>query len=224
MRGSRRQLSVIQQSSLCVSVTIRVLWVLFTFLSSVTQASAPAYRKQVLRQIRAKADRVIDCVPPCLRCFTSGDTNSLWLSREPTVHIVSGCHYVRFAPGKLSSRKEPSPAFLTVLAPLQPRWSGSTLGVCNWIWRREWRRASPYLLPHLPDPLPALWDRKPVLRSLPPRLGASPIFIRGGWCGERWVFGPSIPTVWGAIRGSYSCGCQVEHRLAHRETGSTAEE
>ncbi len=46
---------------------------------------------------------------------------------------------------------------------------GCTHGVRSWIWWREWRRASPYLLPHLPDPLPALWDRKPVLLSLPPR-------------------------------------------------------
>ncbi len=85
------------------------------------------------------------------------------------VGIVRGCHCVRFASRGLSLRGEPSPAFLTVLAPPPPRRSGScTRGVRSWIWRREWRRAGPYLLPHLPDPLPALWDWKPVLRFLHP--------------------------------------------------------
>ncbi len=47
------------------------------------------------------------------------------LSREPTAHIVSGFRYARFAPGRLSSRREPLLALLTVLAPLPPRRSGS---------------------------------------------------------------------------------------------------
>ncbi len=64
------------------------------------------------------------------------------LSREPTAHIVSGFRYARFAPGRLSA----------------------LIGVRSSIWRREWRRASPYLLPHPPDQSPSLWDRKPVLR------------------------------------------------------------
>ncbi len=52
--------------SVCVSVTIYVLWVLFTVVCQVTpsiqQRKAPACLKLVQRQIRAKADRVIDCV------------------------------------------------------------------------------------------------------------------------------------------------------------------
>ncbi len=44
------------------------------------------------------------------------------------------------------------------------QWWCCIRGVRSWIWQREWRRVSPYLLPHQPDPLPALWDRKPVLR------------------------------------------------------------
>ncbi len=43
------------------------------------------------------------------------------LSREPTAHIVSGFRYARFAPGRLSSRREPLLAVLTALAPLPPR-------------------------------------------------------------------------------------------------------
>ncbi len=81
--------------------------------------------------------------------------------------IVSGFHCVRFAPGELSSRREFSLALLTVLAPPPLRRSGScTRGARNWIWQREWIRVGPYLYPHLPDPLPVLWDRKPVLRFL----------------------------------------------------------
>ncbi len=53
-----------------------------------------------------------------------------------------------------SSRREFSLALLTVLAPLPLRRSGSCIrGARNWIWQREWRRAGPYLYPHLPDPL-----------------------------------------------------------------------
>ncbi|KAI2665856.1 Transposon Ty3-G Gag-Pol polyprotein [Labeo rohita] len=40
-----------------------------------------------------------------------------------------------------------------------------TRGVRNWIWQRVWRRVTPYLLPHPPDPLPVLRDRKPALRT-----------------------------------------------------------
>ncbi len=147
------------------------------------------------KTVKGETDRVLDCVfLPVLATSRVGiHTVCAWsawerstqsrLLREPTVRIVRGCHCVCFAPGGLFLRGEPSPAFLTVLAPLPPRRSGScTRGVRSWIWRREWRRASPYLLPHLPDPLPTLWVRKPVLRFLPPRerIGASPIFLRGG--------------------------------------------
>ncbi len=106
------------------------------------------------------------CVPPCPRYITSGDTHSLCVVCLGVKHAESA---LGFAPGGLSLRGEPSPAFLTVLAPSPPRRSGScTRGFRSWIWWREWRRAGPYLLPHLPDPLPALWDQKPVLRFLPP--------------------------------------------------------
>ncbi len=69
-----------------------------------------------------------------------------------------------------SSKREFSLALLTVLAPLPLRRSGRCIrGARNWIWQREWRWAGPYLYPHLPDPLPVLWDRKPVLQFLPLR-------------------------------------------------------
>ncbi|KAI2645869.1 Uridylate kinase [Labeo rohita] len=35
------------------------------------------------------------------------------------------------------------------------------------LWR-EWRRETPYLLPHPKEPWPVLWDRKPALQLLPP--------------------------------------------------------
>ncbi len=92
------------------------------------------------------------------------------LLREPAARIVSGFQYTRFAPGELSSRREFSLALLTVLAPPPLRRSGGcTRGARNWIWQRDWRRVDPYLYPHLPDPLPVLWVRKPVVRFLPLR-------------------------------------------------------
>ncbi|KAL0170730.1 hypothetical protein M9458_035326, partial [Cirrhinus mrigala] len=67
---------------------------------------------------------------------------------------------------RLSSRRETSPAFPAVLTPLPPRRSASCIrGVCSWIYWREWRRVTPYLLPHPPDPQPILWDRKAALSS-----------------------------------------------------------
>ncbi len=60
------------------------------------------------------------------------------LSRGATVHIVSGFHCVRFAPGKLSLRREISPAFLAVPAPLPLRRSGSGCAHGNRRWIR-WR-------------------------------------------------------------------------------------
>ncbi len=97
-------------------------------------------------------------VPPCPRYIMCRDTHSL------CVVCLGG-----FAPEMLSLRRESSPVFLVLLVPLLPRLSsGCIRGVRRWIWWREWRWASPYLLPYPPDPAPALWDRKPALRFLPP--------------------------------------------------------
>ncbi len=121
------------------------------------------------------------CVTPCPRSSRAGiHTVCAWsawgrstrsrLLREPAARIVSGFQYTCFAPGELSSRRELSLVLLTVLAPPPLRRSGGcTGGARNWIWQREWRRVDPYLYPHLSDPLPVLWVRKPVLRFLPLR-------------------------------------------------------
>ncbi len=89
--------------------------------------------------------------------------------REESSRIPSVSRCVHFAPGRLSLPRDPSLAFPAVLVPLPPRRSiGCTRGVRRWICQREWRRASPYLLPHPPNPAAALWDQKPALRFLPP--------------------------------------------------------
>ncbi|KAI2665262.1 ORF V: Enzymatic polyprotein [Labeo rohita] len=91
------------------------------------------------------------------------------LLRGPTARTVSVSRCARSAPGRLSSRREPSPAFLAGPVPLPPRRSGyCTHGVSSWICWRVWRRVSPYLLPHPADPPPVPRVRKPALRFLPP--------------------------------------------------------
>jgi len=183
VRCSRRQLSVIQQISLCVSVTYMFCESYLLLFVKVTQASkAPACQRHHLKLIRAKVDHVIDCVflpahvisragihTVCAWSAWEWSTQS-WLLRGPAVRIVSGYHCVHFAPGGFSSRREPSPAFLALLGSPPLRRSGGCIrGVRSWIWQMEWRRTGPYLRPLLPDPLPVLWDRKPVLRFLPLR-------------------------------------------------------
>ncbi|KAI2659312.1 tRNA-5-methyluridine(54) 2-sulfurtransferase [Labeo rohita] len=67
------------------------------------------------------------------------------LSRKPIARIAIFFRCARSAPGRLSSRREPSPALLAGLVPLPPRRSGHcTRGVRSWICWRVWRRVSPY--------------------------------------------------------------------------------
>ncbi len=115
------------------------------------------------------------CVPPCPRFITSGDTHSLCVDTESALEGAGCPHCERLPLRTLRSwralfEEGVFASVLTVLAPLPLRRSGSCIrGARSWIWQREWRRADPYLYPHLPDPLPVLWDRKPVLRFLPLR-------------------------------------------------------
>ncbi len=177
---------VIQQSSLCVSVTIYVLWVLFNVVCQATSPAtykAPVCLKPRQRQnIRAKGVHVTDCV--CLPAHAT---------LRAGIHTVCAWSaWERFAPRRLSLRRETSPAFLVVPAPLSPRRSsGCARGNRRWIRWREWRRASPYLLPFPSDPAPTLWDRKPAPRFFPSERGldAPPVFLRGGGRGGcRWAF------------------------------------
>ncbi len=139
------------------------------------------------------------CVPPCPYCkelnergYTQFVRWSDWewsmqgrLSRGPTAHIMSGFHCVCFAPGgKTLFKREFSLAFLAVpaLLPLRRSGSGCAHGNRRWIRWREWRRASPYLLPFPSDPAPALWDPAHLAVLLPgerARCSACPFPRRG---------------------------------------------
>ncbi len=150
MRCNRLQLSVIQLISVCVSHDLCSVSLIYCCLSSYNHPAtykAPVCLKPRPRQIRVKAGHVTDCVfllanatsrtgihTVCAWSAWERSTQSR-LSRGPTARIASGFPCIRFAPGRLSLRREPSPAFLTVLAPLPPRRSGScTRGVRSWIW------------------------------------------------------------------------------------------
>ncbi len=138
VRCSRRQLSVIQQISLCVSVTYMFCESYLLLFVKVTQASkAPACQRHHLKLIRAKVDHVIDCVflpahvisragihTVCAWSAWEWSTQS-WLLRGPAVRIVSGYHCVHFAPGGFSSRREP--AFTSV-----PRVAGLASAEAEW--------------------------------------------------------------------------------------------
>ncbi len=112
------------------------------------------------------------CVTPCPRFITSGDTHSLCVVCLGAKHAESafeeaGCPHCEQLPiHTLGSRRTLFEE--GVFAPLR-RSGGCTRGARNWIWQRDLRRLNPYLCPHLPDPLPVLWVRKPVLRFLPLR-------------------------------------------------------
>ncbi len=179
--------------SVCV-IHVYVLWVLFTVVCQVTQASESS-----------SIDHVIDCVfLPAHVISRAGYTQFVRGligseacrvgSRGGRLPAFLSCfHCVCLTPGgKLSLRREFSPAFLAVPAPLPPMWSGGCArGNCRWIRWREWRRARPYLLPFPSDPAPILWDRKPDPQFLPSEKGldAPPVFFRGGGQGgRRWAF------------------------------------
>ncbi len=98
------------------------------------------------------------CVPPCPRFITGGDTHSpcvvcLGVKHAESALDGAGCphcarfHCIRFEEGVF--------AFGAAAA-----FVGLAIGFGNGDGR------DPYLYPHLPDPLPVLWDRKPVLRFL----------------------------------------------------------
>ncbi|MCJ8743458.1 hypothetical protein PDJAM_G00094200 [Pangasius djambal] len=137
-------------------------------IQSRTMATSPAFATSFRVRAVMKTSVLLTWELP--ENFKSQGLFKSRLSREPAARIASVCRCARFAPGRLSSRREPSLACLAVLAPLLPGQTGGyARGARRWIWRREWRRASPFLLPHPPDPLSALWVWKPALRFLPPR-------------------------------------------------------
>ncbi len=99
-----------------------------------------------------------------MRVLLGSGARTVGTRNVPAVRIAIFFQCMCFAPEGFFDKGEPSPAFPTVLVPLPPRQSGvGARGDRNWICWREWRRASPYLLPHPSDSA-----GKPARRSLPP--------------------------------------------------------
>ncbi len=170
VRCSRRQLSVIQQISLCVSVTYMFCESYLLLFVKVTQASkAPACQRHHLKLIRAKVDHVIDCVflpahvisragihTVCAWSAWEWSTQS-WLLRGPAVRIVSGYHCVHFAPGG-SLHQRSSRCW-----PRLHSW-GSQLDLAEGM-----EMDGPLSSSSPARSIAVLWDRKPVLCFLPLR-------------------------------------------------------
>ncbi len=98
----------------------------------------------------------------------------------------------------------------------------------RWIWWREWRWVSPYLLPHPPDPTPALWDQKPILRFLPPGGTGSTLHLSSSEEVDVESIEedspPQSPQYEEMLEvGGYLRGSQGKHLLACRKTGWTTE-
>ncbi len=185
--------------SVCVSHDLCSVSLIYCCLSSYTNHLSSSMSKVSAKTNKGESrSRFRLCVPPCPRYITSGDTHSLCVV----------CLGAKHAESALEG---------TAAAALVGFAAGSGRG------NGDGRVPIFFLTCQIHCPLSGIGS--PFCAFFPPGsgLGASPIFLRGGWCGECWVFAHSIPTVWGAIGGSYSHGCQVKHRLARRETGWTAE-
>ncbi len=177
-RCSRRQLSVIQQSSVCASVTIYESYLLSSNIESSSMSKAEAKHKG------KSSSRYRLCVPPCPRYISSGDTHGLCVVCLGAKHRV-GSLYKRLplrtlhSPKALwgerlhrrSSRCRPHYHWGGAAAGLMGITDGSGGG-------NEDGRASIFFLSS--DPAPALWDRKHVPRFFSSERGldAPPVFLR----------------------------------------------
>ncbi len=184
------------QSQICSVSTI------YCCLSSCTSIYAPACRRQHLNKnkMRAKADHVIDCVFLPTHAISRAGIHTVcawsageWsmqsrLSRGPAVRIVSGYHCIHFAPGGFSSRREPSPTFLAVLAVLAA-FVGFAVGSVGG--NGDGRVPISFLTCQIHCLLSRIGN--PFCGFFPSETGlvASSIFRRGGRCGERWLFAHS---------------------------------
>ncbi len=182
--------------SVCVSVAFSVIVSLIWCCLSIYKLQV--CQKPRLRQsIRAKADYVTGCVflPAHTKSRVRIHTACAWsawewstqsrVSRDACIVSVFPC--VRFAPGRHSSRREPSPAFVAVDLV-------------------EGMEMSESLSPSSPTRSNArsLGSEAHSAVSSPRGnwLDTPPIFLRGGWCGEhRGGFAPSIASVWGDVGG-----------------------
>ncbi len=113
------------------------------------------------------------CVPPCPRFITSGDTHSLCVvclgvkQAELALEGAGFPHCERLPQCTLRSRRT---LFEEGVFASAPHGAGPAsaeaaafVGLAIGLFQKEWRGTGPYLYPHLPDPLPVFWDRKPVL-------------------------------------------------------------
>ncbi len=158
--------------------------------------------RQRQRNIRVKADHVTDCVcssPPTLQRVKRARLHTVcamvWLGVKHAESALEGAdcpHYEWLPLRMLRSRGENSlwgGSFFTSVprstCPASAEAELARAGNCRWIRWREWRRASPYLLPFPSVPVPALWDRNASDGWIPHRLGSG-----HGWPPYPWSTRP----------------------------------
>ncbi len=149
------------------------------------------------------------CVPPCPRYITSGDTHSLCVV----------CLGVKHTESALEGAGCPHCERLPLCTLRSSLWGGSFRQRSSRCWPRlRWGRAAdafvglavgfgrgngdgrvPIFILTCQIHCPFSGFGSPFCGFFPSegRLSASPIFLRGGRCGERWLFAHSIPPIWG---------------------------
>ncbi len=179
---SFRKLSVNDSHDLC-------LWVLFTVVCQVTsiirQPETPAMSKASAKTVKGESRFYRLRVPPYPYYITSGDTPSLCMDCLGAKLSLRGSFQQRSSWCWPYFRQDGVAAALVGFAAGLGRGNGDR------------RVAIFFLTCQICCLLSEIGSR-----FFSPRSG-----LRGGWCGERWGFAPSVPPEWGVIGSSHSCGC-----------------
>ncbi len=167
--------------SVCVSHDLCSVSLIYCCTVSYTSISSSMSKASVKTNKGESRSRYRLCVPPCPRYITSGDTHSLCVVCLGVEHaesalVAADCpHCERLPLSMLRSRKAlfEEGAFTSVPHGAGPASAKAEQQLHSWGLQLdlvEGMETGESLSSSSPDPLPALWDRKPILRFLPPSI------------------------------------------------------